>query len=259
MFRIAILSDIHGNSIALKAVLDDIQKNGSVDAHWVLGDLAAIGHDPIRTVEMLAQLPNASFIRGNTDRYLVTGERPTPSVEDVLKQPERIHTFRDVTASFAWTEGALRLSGWMPWLEKLPLEMRHTLPDGTRFLGVHAAPGTDDGAGINPVTDQETLRKYTEMASADLVCVGHTHWPMDCEVNSVRIYNPGSISNPMTDDLRASYAILEADESGYTVQTRRVMYDHQSVIDTVRKVKHPAAEFIIAYQLGKIKPGWRQP
>jgi hypothetical protein len=76
--RIALLSDIHGNPIALDAVLDDVQDQGGVDAHWELGDLAAIGYDPVGVLERLVALPNVQFARGNTDRYLVTGERPPP-------------------------------------------------------------------------------------------------------------------------------------------------------------------------------------
>ncbi len=53
MMRIALLSDIHGNSIALEAVLEDIQAQGDVDAYWVLGDLAAIGYDPVGVLERL--------------------------------------------------------------------------------------------------------------------------------------------------------------------------------------------------------------
>jgi len=81
MTTIALLSDIHGNPIALDAVLEDIQQQGGADQYWILGDLAAIGHDPVGTLEKLARLPNATFVRGNTDRYLVTGERPGPTIE----------------------------------------------------------------------------------------------------------------------------------------------------------------------------------
>ena len=45
--RLALFSDIHGNPIALDAVLADIAAEGGVNAYWVLGDLAAIGYDPV--------------------------------------------------------------------------------------------------------------------------------------------------------------------------------------------------------------------
>src|SRR5438445_13079387 len=82
--RVAVFADIHGNSIALNAVLADITARGGADAYWVLGDLIAIGADPVGTLERLAALPNATFVQGNTERYLLTGERPYPSIQDAL-------------------------------------------------------------------------------------------------------------------------------------------------------------------------------
>ncbi len=72
--RLAILSDIHGNPLALDAVLADIQSQGKVDAYWVLGDFAALGYDPVTPLEKITALSHASFTRGNTDRYVVTGD-----------------------------------------------------------------------------------------------------------------------------------------------------------------------------------------
>lgn len=256
MNRIAILADIHGNSIALQAVLEDIRRGEAVDSYWILGDLAALGHDPVRVIESLNQLPNARFVRGNTDGYLVKGGPPLPPVESKMNDKQGLRDYMHAVANFAWTQGALTLTGWMSWLETLPLEMRLTLPDGTRFLGVHAAPGTDDGPGISPATSREDLAEYARKADADLVFVGHTHWPLDIEVEGVRFFNPGSVSNPVTDDLQASYAILEVEVSGYAIAHKKVDYDHQAVIAALRSVRHPAADFIIAYQLGQKKPPW---
>jgi predicted phosphodiesterase len=258
MKRIALLSDIHGNSIALKAVLEDIRQHGSADAYWVLGDLAAIGHDPVRVLEALNQLPNVEFVHGNTDRYTVSGERPLPAVEELFKNPALLPNFLHVSESFAWTLGALAVSGWIPWMEKLPLELRQNLPDGTRVLGVHASPGTDDGYGFGPDTGEETMKKWVKDTRADLIIVGHTHWAMDLDVDGVRVFNLGSVSNPMPPDLRAKYAVLEADESGYRIERRFVDYDHEAVIAAVQAVKHPAAQFIIEYQQGKHVPRWEK-
>jgi predicted phosphodiesterase len=74
--RLAILSDIHGNPIALNAVLADIQIQGEIDAYWILGDFSAIGYDPVTPLQQVVKLPNVRFVRGNTDRYVVTGEIP---------------------------------------------------------------------------------------------------------------------------------------------------------------------------------------
>ena len=61
--RLALLSDLHGNPIALDAVLADIEANGGVDGHLVLGDLVAIGHDPAGVLERLFKLPGVRFVQ----------------------------------------------------------------------------------------------------------------------------------------------------------------------------------------------------
>ena len=77
MQKIAILSDIHGNTIALDRVLEDIQAQGGADEFWVLGRCAALGFDPAGVLARLAGWPDeAAFLRGNTDRYIATGVFP---------------------------------------------------------------------------------------------------------------------------------------------------------------------------------------
>ena len=253
--RIALLSDIHGNPIALDAVITDIQAQGGVDTYWVLGDLVAIGHDPVGVLERLAELHNVCFVRGNTDRYVVTGERPNPTFAAVESDPCLLPLLVDVAQSFAWTQGAITATGWLEWLAALPLEQHGVLPDGARLLGVHASPGSDE-RGVHPGLNKDELRSLFAGCAADLVCVGHTHWPMDLHVDGVHIVNLGSVSNPLPPDLRASYAILEADDSGYRLQHRLVDYDRQAVIAAAEQVRHPVAGYIKRYMVGERRAGW---
>ena len=103
--RIALLSDIHGNAIALNAVLTDIAAKGGADAYWMLGDLVALGPQPVQTLDILSILPNVHFIRGNTDRYVCTGDRPSPSIEEVKTNPHLLGALVEVASTFAWTHG----------------------------------------------------------------------------------------------------------------------------------------------------------
>jgi hypothetical protein len=72
-------------------------------------------------------------------------------------------------------------------------------------------------------------------------------------VNSKRIINPGSVSNPIGKDIRASYAVIDAREEGYQVEHHRVVYDQQAVIELLESIKHPARRFIIKHMRGEIK------
>ena len=255
--HIALLSDIHGNPIALDAVFADVQAQGGVDTYWILGDIVAIGHDPVGVLERLAGLPNACFARGNTDRYVVTGERPGPTFAAVESDLRLLPALVEIAQSFTWTQGAITATGWLGWLAALPLEQRIVLPDGTRLLGVHASPGSDE-RGVHPALSDAELKSLFAGCAADLVCVGHTHWPMDLHVDDVRVVNLGSVSNPLPPDLRASYVILEAGDAGYRLQHRRVDYDHQAVIAAVQQVRHPGAGHITRHMLGQCRAGWMQ-
>src|SRR6266487_790665 len=242
LMRLAILSDIHGNPLALDAVLTDIQSQGEVDAYWVLGDFAALGYDPVTPFEKITALPHASFTRGNTDRYVVTGDLPVPP-EKALQDPTLLPEVIEAVSSFSWTRGYLSAAGWLDWLTNLPLEVRLTLPDGTRLLGVHASPGRDDGPGLQPKHSDDQLEHRLACCEADLVIVGHTHVPLDRHL--------GSISNPVTPGLQATYVLLDADEQGYRIQLRRVDYDREAVIKAIEHSRHPTPSFLIGFMRGE--------
>jgi predicted phosphodiesterase len=256
--RIALFSDIHGNAIALDAVLADIERHGGVDAYWVLGDLVAIGPDPLGVLERLANLPNTYYLRGNTERYTITDELPFPTLADAAADPRLLPLVVRVAQSFAWTRGAGAAAGWLPWLSALPSEQRLTLPGGARLLGVHAAPGTDDGDGIHPAQSDDELQALLAGCGAEIICVGHTHWPVDRSVAGMRVINLGSVSNPFPPDLRASYVLLDADASGYRLRHLRADYDREVVIEQAQRVGHPGADYITGFLRGTHRPRWMQ-
>ena len=95
------------------------------------------GAQPLAVMERLHGLPNALFVRGNSERYLATGTRPFPSQTEALADHSLLPFYVEVLESFAWTAGALAAAGYLL-----------TLPDVSRTLLVHASPGTDDGRGF---------------------------------------------------------------------------------------------------------------
>jgi predicted phosphodiesterase len=241
--RLALLSDVHGNPIALDAVLKDIAAQGGADQYWVLGDLVAIGYDPVGVLERLRALPSVRVLRGNTERYVLTGDRPPPSEADVLADPRLMAQLVEVARSFAWTAGSLAATGWIGWLEHLPTELRAQLPDGTRLLAVHASPRADDRGLYRGMTDVE-LRDAVDGAEAEMVLVGHTHQPFARTIGTLSIVNLGSVSNPHGEDKRASYVLLTADGAGHAVRHCRAAYDCGAVIDAIRRSHHPCQAFL---------------
>ncbi|HYI24837.1 MAG TPA: metallophosphoesterase family protein, partial [Thermomicrobiales bacterium] len=195
--RIAIFSDVHGNIIALDAVLADVGAIGGADAYWFVGDAAALGHDPASTVKILASIPGLVAVRGNTDRYIVADNLDqAPNFAAMLANDDEAVRRRAemMIESMAWARDALAASGGLDWVASLPTDARVVLPDGTRVLIVHASPGTDDGPGLRDTQSDDEVRALIADADAGLIVVGHTHLPIDRTVDGVRIWNLGSVS-----------------------------------------------------------------
>jgi predicted phosphodiesterase len=244
--RVAVFSDIQGNPIAFDAVLGDIDATGGVDAHWFVGDAVAKGYDPVGVMDRLVALPNLVAVRGNTDRNTVSAawRDRAPTLDEAQADRDELLRLIGLVQSFAWTRGAITSAGHYDWLASLPLDTRVTLPDGTRVLLVHAAPGTDGGLGFYDGQSVPEMRTTLRGADADLLFVGHTHVPMDRTLDGVRVINLGSISNPVTDDKRAMWTLLDADGDGYRLERRFVEYDREQVIRNPAAVHPPIAEMI---------------
>jgi len=245
--RVAILSDIHGNGIALEAVLADIDAAGGVEASWVIGDVTDMGSDPVRCISRLRELPGLSIVRGNGDRAVVESDADALATRLPDLSPEDIRLELMYLEEAAWARGAVTAFGQFAWLAALPLEVRAMLPDGTRVLLVHASPGTDEGSGLRTEQPDDEVRTLVGLPDADLIVVGHTHTPLDRTVDGIRIVNSGSVSNPVTRDQRAMWSLLEADESGYRLDRRFVEYDRETYLRQVAEMRHPAAEAVRAF------------
>jgi predicted phosphodiesterase len=244
------MSDIHGNRVALDAVVADGKRCG-VEAWRVLGDLVAIGPDPVATLECLVDLPSVRFVRGNTDRYVVSGERPAPHAVDVERDASLLPLLLAVEASFSWTRERVAADGWLDVLATLPTSQEDVLPDGTRLLGIHASPRSDDGAGVTPDIADQDLAALLAGNDADVVCGGHTHRPTDRRIGPIRAVNLGSVSNPITSDLRATYVVIDSDRHDHRVAHRRAAYDHDAVLERLERSDHPEASYIAAFQRGE--------
>jgi predicted phosphodiesterase len=244
--RLGLISDIHGNSIAFDAVLADVARAGGVDRYVVLGDLAAIGPDPVGVLDRLRALPAAAIVRGNTDRYLITGDRPTHLFG--AETEEQKTALRIALAnSFSWTQGVITAAGWYDWIAALPFDTRIDLPDGTRLRGLHGTHRADEENSLRPSATDDELKGLLEGCDAELMCAGHTHLALDRRLGPrLRLVNPGCVSNPIRPDGGlASYAIIDASADGYTVESRRVDYDHDAFAAQLRAVHHPAADYIV--------------
>lgn len=240
--RLAVLSDIHGNLLALETVLADIQARGRPDAYWILGDLAAFCPWPADTLARLRGLPVADFLRGNTDRYLVTGRRPAAPVESRQDWERMPETLRLRDATFRWAVERLSYKNF-EFLRDLPTQLRKNVPEYGEILAVHATP-EDDETNLYPETPQDQLRSCVSQVDARLMLYGHTHRAMDRPVDGVRLVNSGSVGIPLDGDPRPAYAFLDFEDASCKVTLHRVEYDRERVLDEMERVDHPGLPWI---------------
>jgi predicted phosphodiesterase len=240
MTRLAVLSDVHGNLAALDAVLADVQAQGAPDAWWVLGDLTAYFPWSAETVARLRALPDLACLRGNLDRYVITGYRPPIPLRSAADW-ERMPDLLEVRESrFRWT--VERLSGEdYCFLRDLPVRLEIEVPGYGKVVAFHAAPG-DDEARILPGTPEEEVRPHLADLDARLMLYGHTHVPADRTIDGVRLVNPGSAGLPFDRDPRVSYALLDLADGTCTVTKRRVPYDVEATIRRMEQLAYPAWE-----------------
>lgn len=249
--KLGIIADIHGNDVALRALLKDAVRF-DVDRWWALGDLVLFGPRPAEVLELLHGLPGINMLRGNTDRYVLTGEQPAPhaTVADAARSIDLVERYAAMAAGIAWTRGVLDQAGLLDVLIGLPAQLRLLLPSGASVLGVHASPRADDGPGIEPDIADEQLWPLLAGSDADVVIGGHTHLAADRLVGGIRALNPGSAGMPSICGT-TSWLLLEDDGEELRVTHRSVPFDVEAVVSDLRRRRHPNGEFVASILTGR--------
>ena len=208
--RLALLSDIHGNTWALEAVLADASGRRP-DGYVLLGDLLADGPDPLGTLALLRGLTNATYVQGNTDRYLGDLSQVVPPRSEMP----------DLVATWRWAVDLLGNEGCR-FLASLPTDARLETPAGA-VLATHGVPGDDEG-WIEP--QHATKMESLDWRGARVLLLGHSHSPFVLHGGKGVAINPGSVGISPQTDWRASYALLDLFASGQiAVQHIQVDWD----------------------------------
>ena len=215
--RILLLSDIHANPWALRAVRADAH---AAEHTLCAGDSVNYGPDPARVIHWLRN-HQAVTVRGNHDNAVAFATDPKASP---AKEPLAM-AMRD------WTRDQLEPAD-MAWL--LARERKLLWEEGgVRFLIVHATP-VDPlyDYRLTPDASDSLVAELTRGVKADVLLVGHTHLPLLRKARNLTIVNPGSVGQPLDGDPRAAYAIWEDGE----VTLHRVDYDRQAAADALAKL-----------------------
>jgi diadenosine tetraphosphatase ApaH/serine/threonine PP2A family protein phosphatase len=219
------MADVHGNYLALEAVLADIRAQG-ISEIVNLGDMASGPLDARRTMDALMAL-DAVHVLGNHDRWLI--DRPVEKMGS-WERP-----------AFAQLD-----SRHLDWLRTVP----STLIFRDQVFLCHATPADDNVYWLEAVTPEGSVRtapldaieKEAVGISQSLILCGHTHIARAVRLGDGRLaVNPGSVGSPGysynvpyphvieagTPDAR--YAILEQASGSWSVTFRHVPYDHEAM------------------------------
>jgi putative phosphoesterase len=219
--RLLILSDVHGNLAALKAVL---AAEPSPDGIVFLGDAVDYGPDPGACLALLEGLCLVR-IRGNHDNAVARGVDCACS--------EAFHHLSVASREFTRRVlGATELDA----LGRLPTEAALSFGGVDLYL-THASPRDNLFDYASPDREGERWIEAMNMApgDADAILAGHTHRPYVQPLGRRTVVNPGSVGQPRDGDPRASYATWEDGRFGL----RRVEYD---VEHTVRRLGETGME-----------------
>jgi len=226
MTRLILLSDVHGNAIALEAVRNAMRTE-KPDLVAIAGDHVLNGPDPCGAVDILREMERdgAAIVSGNTDIAVADFDYAAafPWMSDGV--PE---VFR-AAAEWAHDElGDERLA----WLRRLPAERRLQAEDGTMILVCHASPGAQT-AGFDKELDPNVVIERVSRTDARVIACGHTHIPEVRDLGWKLIVNGGSVGYGFDGEARASWARVDLDDGTIATEICRTDYDVLAVANAI--------------------------
>ncbi|WP_026700901.1 metallophosphoesterase family protein [Salibacterium aidingense] len=227
---IALLSDIHGNARALKAVLNEL-KNTSIDQIYILGDLCYRGPEPKNALETVRSTP-AKVLKGNADEWVVRGikQGEVPDSALALMNQEQ-----------EWTVERLSTDD-IHYLEQLPASFLDTFEESVTMHAIHATPESLFEVVSSDATEEELQQKLGIEKTADIVVYGHIHTPYIKSAGGKTFINTGSVGLPFDGDPRPSYVLLHIENGAFHAGIHRVDYDLDRVMDQYDANDYPNSQ-----------------
>lgn len=219
--KVAVISDIHGNCVALKAVLKDAERN-KVDDYVFLGDLVNDLPFGNETLELVRKYSN-KILKGNKEQYLIE--------YDKYKYDWKNIQFRNV--KFMYNELTREN---LEFIKKLP----HCLTveyDDVKILFAHGSPKSVEEQLHREKRD--LLDFYTKNLKEDALIFGHTHEKMWYEtINNKLVVNTGCCGVTPFYIGEAEYVILEINNGKIeNVELKLIDYDINIVKEKIKKSK----------------------
>lgn len=207
----AFLSDVHGNTQALEAVLAELRDRAIRDI-FIAGDLILGGADPMDAWKAIQRV-NARCVCGPSDVALARVDAKLLKPQDD-EEAEKVRAF--AAAQRALGEIVLKR------LAQLPRQLRLPLIDGRELLLVHGSP-KDPFEPMSHELEDDELRAMLADDPADIVVCGGTHVPFGRVVDEVQIINVGSVGSA-PEGRFAHYTVISPRNAGATFEQAVVEY-----------------------------------
>ena len=230
--RLALLSDQHGNDVAFRAVLADVDRL-DVEEIVCLGDVVQGGTEPAQTLARLATL-GCETVLGNADAFLleVRDDDPEPVTEQLLEVRE-------------WTLSQLSASH-LEQIRSFTPTVRREL-DGVSLLLFHGSPSSYDDV-LLPEVGGGSLEPFLGHDAA-LLAGGHTHLQWSRRIGEALYVNPGSVgisydrhSDPPLLRPLAEWALVTVTDATAAVEFRQVPYAVEDAQAAAKRSGRPHAD-----------------
>lgn len=234
--KIALISDIHGNAIALDTVLA-AGKRDRPDRMICLGDVAGMGPQPREVIDRLRTL-DIPVVNGNVDDMILT-----PPTRDEMP-PDR----QPVADILQW--GATQLSSAdREYLRTFRPTVEVELGPDATLLCFHGSPASNWDIILATTPDDE-LDRLLAGRSASVMTGGHTHVQMIRRHRAATIVNPGSVGLPAeTSDAGvrhppwAEYGMVTWEGGELGIELRRVPIDVPAIVEAAHRSGMPNSEW----------------
>ncbi len=213
--KVAVIADVHGNSVALAAVLAELERV-QPDLIVSCGDLTW-GPLPAETFALASRL-DARFVRGNADRAVL--ENLSATERERWMQEHHTPEMRTFLAGFE---------------ENVVVDVDGLGP--VRFC--HGSPRSDEEC-VTPETPEARVREFSAGVDERVIVTAHVHIQFDREVAGIRSVNAGSVGLPYEGKPGAYWALLGPD-----VELRRTECDLDETIALYRATDQPGIEQVV--------------
>ena len=221
--KIGLISDIHGNLLALKVILDKFEKE-ECDFIYCLGDTIAIGPFSKDCIELLLTLPNIKFVMGNHEEYFVKGILNVTF--ESMSEGEKQHQ--------SWIANSLNHE-IKETLYKFPYLIEETI-EGTNVAFMHYALNNKEDnktfKSIEKNVTEESMNNLFKEVDADVIFYGHEHNASNI-IGEKHYINVGS--SGCTEGDRTHCTIVEFKEQGYDIKVHEMKYEKDKVLTELYK------------------------